>query len=168
MTLILLPGTLVVVGGLLALARRLLVMVHVVGPSMQPTLREGDLVLAVRRSPTSLTPGRIVVIEQPPPWRTVDSPLGPAGGGRPVPAGDAVVRRRWLIKRVASVPGGPVPAELNTLGARVPAGHIVVLGDNPGRSDDSRRFGFLPLDEVRAVVVWHPAGHRRVPRPLRS
>ncbi|MEA2704918.1 MAG: hypothetical protein QOD63_2863 [Actinomycetota bacterium] len=53
---------------------------------------------------------------------------------------------RTLVKRVASVAGGAV----------------VVVGDNPGRSTDSRAFGTVPAASVRGRVVYryHP-DHRR-------
>lgn len=40
---------------------------------------------------------------------------------------------------------------------------LVLGGDNPGRSVDSRQFGSVPAEEVlaRLVLVYHP-------RPLRS
>jgi signal peptidase I len=35
----------------------------------------------------------------------------------------------------------------------VPAGHLVMLGDNPAQSLDSRDLGFIPVDNVVATVV---------------
>uniref|UniRef100_A8M455 Signal peptidase I n=1 Tax=Salinispora arenicola (strain CNS-205) TaxID=391037 RepID=A8M455_SALAI len=160
----------VAVASFLTWARRNLVVINVVGISMYPTLCEGDRVLAVRRSPPHLSPGCIVVIEQPPPWRGVAgaAPYAHAVDNRRFSPENAIAQGRWLIKRVASVPGEPVPADLANFGATVPVGHIAVLGDNPNRSDDSRRFGFLPLEEVKAVVLWvprRPLLRRRLERP---
>ncbi|MEV3986782.1 S26 family signal peptidase [Nonomuraea sp. NPDC049758] len=38
-------------------------------------------------------------------------------------------------------------------GTRVPDGHLVVLGDNPRRSHDSRRAGYLTADRLLGVVL---------------
>jgi signal peptidase I len=42
----------------------------------------------------------------------------------------------------------------------VPKGHAFVLGDNRVKGQDSRTWGFLPLDRVKgkATVVWFSRG----------
>lgn len=49
----------------------------------------------------------------------------------------AEVGGRLVIKRVASIDGGKV----------------WLLGDNPSQSTDSRTFGAVPVEAVRAVIV---------------
>ncbi|MFI6603936.1 S26 family signal peptidase, partial [Nonomuraea sp. NPDC050536] len=65
---------------------------------------------------------------------------------------------RWIIKRVAAIPGDPIPRDtvpaLRTApGTRVPTGRLVVLGDNPDHSHDSRHTGYLTTDRLFGVVL---------------
>ncbi|MER5701586.1 S26 family signal peptidase [Micromonospora sp. NPDC002296] len=134
-----------------AVLSRRLVSVTVHGVSMEPTYRQGDQVL-VRRRPAGA--GEVVVVEQPDAdgrWRS------PEMSARP---GD-LTRRRWLIKRVAAAPGDEVPRDrvpalADTAEDRVPAGHLVLLGDNPRASLDSRSVGYFPAARVLGTVVGHP------------
>jgi signal peptidase I len=154
--------------------RRRVAVVTVSGDSMRPTFQSGDRVLVRRAGPGQLSTGMVVVIEK------------PAGAGHwltPLPRWPGR-DREWMIKRVAAVAGDPLPAlvqpelplpelplpELPLLtavarrrltdppGTPVPAGQLVVLGDNPGGSFDSRVFGYCPAERVLGVVL----------RPLRT
>ncbi|MEV4291397.1 S26 family signal peptidase [Nonomuraea bangladeshensis] len=130
-----------VLAGALAVARRRFVVVQVTGPSMEPAYRSGDRVLVRRVAGSKLGRGQVVVFEA-------------AAGGRwrtgPLPAPKDA---KWLIKRVAALPGDPVPPAVNAPeGALVPAGRLVVIGDGP-LSADSRHWGYLPADRVLGVVV---------------
>ncbi|QYC44224.1 signal peptidase I [Nonomuraea coxensis DSM 45129] len=134
-----------VVAGVVAVARRRLVVVQVSGQSMLPTYRPGDRVLVRRVAGAKLGRGQVAVFEsaQEGRWRT---------GPLPAPK-DA----RWLIKRVAALPGDPVPPEVARAvdapeGALVPGGRLVVIGDG-SLSADSRHWGYLPADRVLGVVV---------------
>jgi signal peptidase I len=141
-------------------ARRRFLVATVRGQSMEPTLRNGDRVW-VRRLPASrLRTGQIVLVERPPLPAAVevraDGRLVPEAGHWP--EGTKLPGDRWLVKRIASVGGDPAPDVLSDTTAspgRVPIGHVVVLGDNPGHSYDSRRFGYLPDSAVAGVVVGH-------------
>jgi signal peptidase I len=113
--------------------RALLLVVTVRGESMRPTYADGDRLLAVR-SPV-LRRGRAIVFTPP----------------DDVPApGDPVYR----VKRLVAVAGDPTPAWVAGAvpNAPVPPGHLVVRGD-ANLSDDSRRYGYVPRDQVHAVVV---------------
>ena len=105
---------------------------------MEPTYHSGDRVL-VRRVPAHrIRAGDVVVIEH------------PGEDGRwTTPASRPRADRQWLIKRVAALPGDPVPRDLAPALAvvpdeRVPAGRVVVFGDAGLRSYDSKQIGFLP------------------------
>lgn len=141
------------VAGAVALVRRRYLVVTVQGESMSPTLTDGDRVV-VRRAPlTAVRSGRLVV-------------SGPPSGERwdhlPLPA--------WLIKRAVAVPGDRVPKDagpaLRALAEeRVPAGRMVLLGDNPLQSLDSRQCGYFTSGQLLGVVVRRlaptAAGHSR-------
>lgn len=123
------------IAALTALAiRRRFVVVIVRGASMEPTLRDRDRVLVRRCRAAQLSPHAIVVYEEP------------------------QVLRAWVIKRLVARPGEPVPptgfpALARTRDTVVPRGRIVVVGDNPTRSWDSRQLGYVASDRVRGVVV---------------
>ncbi len=136
------------VGLLLAVAvlvlRSRLVIVTVRGRSMEPTYTSGQRLLVLRRRLAAVRRGQVVVIATPASWSGPDDGATGAGG-------------TWLVKRVAAVPGdslgghGPLPG---TDGAAVvPAGHLLLLGDNPERSHDSRHVGFFPAGQLLGVVA---------------
>lgn len=127
-----------------------LVAVTVTGRSMEPTLSHGDRVL-VRRAPLgSVLRGQLVVLRLP---DATDPTLA--------------------VKRAVALPGDPMPDPLARAGP-VPAGHLVVLGDNRAVSQDSRAFGPVPAHLLLGVVrgrVGRRArqlGHRPDIRPDRA
>ncbi|MEV4415375.1 S26 family signal peptidase [Catellatospora sp. NPDC049609] len=137
--------------------RRNLVRVTVRGRSMQPTYADGHLLLVRRVPPRRLAAGRVVVLERP------DEPDG-LGWSAPPCAGGAVGGRSWLVKRLAAVPGDPVPPGVAGAGdvGTVPAGRVVVLGDNAAASMDSREIGLVPVERVLGVALRsrRPAAER--------
>jgi signal peptidase I len=139
--------------GLVAAAwvlRRSISIVTVSGLSMLPTYAAGDRVLVRRARIGRLRVGQVVVFEQPDEhgrWAIRPRPAGARGG--------------WMIKRVAALPGDSWPATAwpprHSSGApgrdRVPAGRLVVTGDNTAVSYDSSTFGYVPADRLLGVVV---------------
>ena len=143
--------------GLFAAGRRL-ALVRVVGQSMVPTLADGDRLLAWRGS-RPLRVGDVVVLEAPYPVDVVPSTRDgelepPPWSTRPARRGE--LDRRWIVKRVAALPADVVPlsaAGQVAAGVVVPPGHLLVVGDNPGHSYDSRQVGFVPAERVLGLVV---------------
>jgi signal peptidase I len=131
------------------LVRRRLAVVEVSGPSMEPVLSSGDRVLVRRARLSELRPGLVVVVEMP----RVNA------DGPPLPPGRPPGQREWLIKRVAALPGDPVPAGVPSPepgpGHRgvVPPGMFVLLGDNARWSHDSRVIGCVPAERLLGVMI---------------
>lgn len=122
-----------------------LIAVKVRGPSMEPALVSGRTVLVVRG--LRLRVGDVVVIERPDemePARWLAPPLSRPLGTTP-----------WLVKRIAAGPGDPVPAAVRASvdADAVPDGVVVLLGDNPRVSYDSRQAGFFPRDRILGRVI---------------
>lgn len=107
--------------------------VEVRGHSMNPTYSDGDRVLVRCGSARS---GRPVVFR------------------RPELAGTVGADVDWLVKRAVATAGQPVPASLaGTVADRVvPAGRLLVRGDNP-RSVDSRHFGYVAEADVLGTAI---------------
>jgi signal peptidase I len=137
---------LVVLGMGMVAGRRCLVIVQVDGASMRPTYESGDRVLVRRRRLDQVRRGQVVVVQRPDEH---------AGWAAHAPADGRLDGRGWYIKRAVAVPGDPVPPSVvDAVGgteATVPRGMLVVLGDAP-RSDDSRRWGYVPGDRLLGVV----------------
>jgi len=104
----------------------------VAGPSMQPTLEEGDRVLVDLLTLQGRLPrtGEIVVLS------------GPGGED--------------LVKRIAREPyPGEAPYPASTLPPDSPLEpSFAVLGDNGDQSLDSRTFGRVPRHRIRGRIVW--------------
>lgn len=143
---------LAVVAALVALLRwQVLDTERVTGESMAPTLRPGDVLLVAR---TAAPRERDLVVFRDPVdgARTVKRVVATAG--RRVEVRDAVL---FVDGRAVAEPGvdaslvdglyyGPVD---------VPAGHLLVLGDNRRYSVDSRAYGPVPAAAVTGRVVLH-------------
>jgi len=141
-----LPGLLFAGTALAALGwlRRRFLVVTVSGPSMEPTFHDGDRLLAVRRPAASLRTGQVVVAD-------LHTRLPGAADGPAAAAGRQSGHRR-VIKRIGAVAGEPVPPGVDAA-PTVPPGMVVLLGDNPSASVDSRQYGYVAAEQVIAVVL---------------
>ncbi|MBT2226074.1 S26 family signal peptidase [Nonomuraea sp. NEAU-A123] len=136
--------------------RRRYLVATVSGPSMEPTLRSGDRLL-VRRT-RRVRAGQIVVVRIPNPPPLDGLPPGIEPGDE-----DKVPERSdpgWhlLVKRAVAVAGEPVPRQTfpalrDVPETVVPPCALVVLGDNPDTSWDSRDFGFVRGDQFVGVMM---------------
>lgn len=152
--------------------------------SMEPTLLPGDRVLVNKLAYRLGEPrrGDVVVFDSPfdsqgrtePLWQAVARHVAEAlGVGTPASE---------FIKRIVALPGETISIEDGRVYVNgelleepyvspersfsdgeslvVPPGHVFVMGDNRTRSQDSRVFGPIPLEDVvgRAFVrVWPPS-----------
>lgn len=134
--------------------RRRVVVITVEGLSMVPTLRPGDRVLVRRVAAQQVRLGDVVVMREQPPGRSGDH------------AGRAAAR--WVVKRVAALPGDPEPAFLPAWArgdGTVADGTLVLLGDNPSVSRDSRHVGGVPVERLLGVAVRLLGGGALPPPP---
>lgn len=120
--------------------RRNFVVISVRGASMEPTYHHGDRVLIRRTGADGVRVGQVVVI-------VAGTPVGAPTLDNPL----------WMIKRLAAVPGDPVPHDriprLRDVPERtVPDGRLIVLGDNPDGSD-SRQLGYFFTANLLGVVI---------------
>ncbi|WP_279580240.1 ATP-binding cassette domain-containing protein [Fodinicola feengrottensis] len=103
------------------------------GESMSPAYEHGDRLLLRRKSAIGV--GQVVVFAD---QRSAGPP-------------------HWILKRVAAVPGDPVPQETqhHIHEEHVPPAQLVVLGDNASHSTDSRHFGYVATNRILGVVLRH-------------
>jgi signal peptidase I len=116
--------------GVLVLSGRLFAVV-ITGCSMEPALRHGQRVFVLRCRPDRARCGDIVLL--------VD-PANP---------------NAFVIKRIAALPGdpAPIPAGAIAAGAPVPDGQVLLLGDNPTHSVDSRLLGGYDRRHILGVAL---------------
>lgn len=135
------------------------------GPSMKPNLNFSHRVLVDKISyRVSHVPerGDVVVVDLPQePTLLVKRTVALPGETVAVRGGQVFIDGEPLEEAWATRQGGP-----DYPPARVPAGHVFVLGDNREVSRDSRWFGPVPLDAIDGRVgwiVWPPQEIGRMP-----
>jgi signal peptidase I len=158
---------------LIALVLALIIRAYVVesfvvqGPSMEPTLQDGEHLLVnkfvLRLHPPQ--PGDIIVFRPPLPTTRDFIKRVIAVGGQEVELRDGVVYVNG-VRQAEPWLGDAWLSHDNYPPTLVPAGEVFVLGDNRRNSEDSRFFGFVPLRSIKgeAVLVWWPPQDIRVIR----
>lgn len=125
--------------------RRTRVVVTVQGTSMRPTYHHGDRVVVRRCRLAAVRAGQVVVLHSATP--------------------EAPTAERWITKRVVAVPGEPVPrGRFPIADPVVPAGSVLLLGDNPRTSADSRQHGYYAGTHLVGVVTRAMPGRGASPR----
>ncbi|RSN71324.1 S26 family signal peptidase [Actinomadura sp. WAC 06369] len=128
--------------------RRRYLVATVMGSSMEPTFRPGQRLVVRRVSGDAVHSGDVVVV------RDVEPGTPQASAGRRLGP--------CLIKRVLARSGDPVPRDLvpalrDVSEPTIPAGRIVLVGDNADASYDSRTYGYyLERDVVGKVLNASP------------
>jgi signal peptidase I len=112
--------------------RRGLLVVTVHGVSMSPTYRQGDRLLVRRRRLDRVRRGDVIVLHK---------------------THAAMMDADLIVKRVAATSGDPVPVGIPVADLTVPVGRLVVLGDNPSASYDSRRAGYFDTSTMIGIVL---------------
>ncbi|MEV7679961.1 S26 family signal peptidase [Streptomyces sp. NPDC088341] len=136
--------------------RRQYAVVTVAGTSMEPTFRSGERVVVRRIATHRLTRMSVVVVRDSVHLQgRIPEAVRPRKDRRSVTSGWA---GPCLIKRVAAVPGDPVPRDTvpalrDAPESSVPPGRVVLLGDNPDQSYDSRVHGYFSTTELLGRVV---------------
>jgi signal peptidase I len=145
------------------LLRTQLAVVRVRGTSMLPDLRPGDRVLVRHGRPSGrarrLRVGMVIVVRSP---ITASAPRGIW------PVAPRLGWDRWIIKRVAALPGDAVPGAMRQAAGgaiTVPERKLLVMADNASGAD-SRQWGFIQASDVLGPVVkkldvLRSAPHRR-------
>ncbi|MFI7633498.1 S26 family signal peptidase [Nonomuraea sp. NPDC049400] len=133
-------------------SRYLAIAIH--GTSMIPALQDGDRILVRRGAVEKVRRGDVVVFAVTTGLMlSMDAPPPTSKAGVPdfLPSAP-----RLMAKRAVAIPGDTIPKEVvHACGNAdvVPPGKIVVLGENPSASTDSRHYGFVSAEEVVGVAI---------------
>lgn len=125
----------------------------VVGPSMSPTVSDGDLAVFNKFSYHFKTPkrGDILMFHYPsnPRQLFIKRAIAVPGDTIEIKEGQVFVNGQLQNETYIQEPTrGSYPLH------KMPEGHIFVMGDNRNKSKDSRFRGFVPFDLIIGKVVY--------------
>ncbi len=137
------------------------------GVSMEPTLRDGDLLLAL--APRRHLARGDVVILRPPRGSGAERGVKRVVGlpGERIDLEDGMLFVDGVRLPEPYLAGLPASVGLGAQSISVGAGECAALGDNRAHSVDSRRYGAIPLTAVEGIVslrLWRARAHRRLLR----
>jgi signal peptidase I len=138
--------------------------------SMEPTLREGDVILVSSNALRKRDPriGEIVVFLYPPDPAVSYVKRVVATGGMTIEMREGrlyldgqLIEEPWLpaeplrktISGGSTAPLREASANSDLAPLAVPENHFFVLGDNRGNSSDSRVWGFVPREKLIGIAV---------------
>jgi len=140
-----------------ALLRLVVQNYRIEGPSMQPNLREGQFLIVNRLAYRTgvIQRGDIVVFEYPaaPQRDLIKRVIGLPGEQLEIVRGRVWINGQPIEESYVSEPG--IYSQAATT---IPPDHVFVMGDNRNNSNDSRRWGPLPTQNIvgKAVFCYWP------------
>jgi signal peptidase I len=135
--------------------------------SMQPNLHEGEYVIVDKVSYALRQPerGEIIVLKNPTPSQPdlIKRIIGLPGETIEVRSSQVYINGQPLTE-----PYIAQPMVNDSPATQLQAGQYFVMGDNRNNSEDSRRFGARPINDIvgRAwIIYWPPADWQILSRP---
>lgn len=125
--------------------------------SMEPVLREGQVLLVLRRTGKTppYKPGDILVYKSPQDRKMVVKRCV-------LVAGDPLdIRHGWLYTTRGRFYLSPEQKDTLAVYLEIPPESLFAVGDNPLKSVDSRTYGFIPLEDIEGRVIFP---RKRCPR----
>lgn len=139
----------------------------VVSESMAPTLVVGDyyvLRVDAYENGRSVQRGDIIVFDRPGHGTFVKRAIGIGGDRIGIGRGSVWLNGSWLKEPYLK----EEPVTERPMATAVPDGHLFVLGDNRNKSEDSRDYGPIPVENVmgRVTRILWPLHRIRDFRPV--
>ncbi|SET83477.1 signal peptidase I [Salinibacillus kushneri] len=166
----------IVISAILALGIRTFLFTPIIvdGPSMLPTLENGDHLIVNKLNYTIGQPERfdIVVFHATQKRDYIKRVIGLPGEhisyqNEILYVDGTPVAEPFIRERVTSLPAGSHYTHDFTLEnmpggyEKIPEGYVLVLGDNRTNSTDSRMIGLIPIDQIvgEAQLIYWPLPH---------